>query len=170
MGVLASPSSTIRARYRHIEDGFPRSISSSRPVDISTSINPYRARFPELDLFIEAGWHIELGKVVSSSVAQKTKLIRVCYVFVSCFVFVTLVLLSWPSMFLSVFVYFLHCNVVLLSKLYCLAVLVIFGIVSFYRYCPVFLTVLLEIIIIVIWPLKFMDDLHIIQTFSKHLK
>ena len=79
MGVLASPSSTIRARYRHIEDGFPRSISSSRPVDISTSINPYRARFPELDLFIEAGWHIELDKVVSSSVAQKTKLIPNIY-------------------------------------------------------------------------------------------
>ena len=33
------------------------------------SINPYRARFPELDLLIEAGWHW------SSSVAQKTKLI-----------------------------------------------------------------------------------------------
>ena len=48
---------------------------SSRPVDMSTLINPYRARFPELDLFIEAGWHIELEKLVSSSVAQKTKLI-----------------------------------------------------------------------------------------------
>ena len=81
MRVLASPSSTFRARYRHIEDGFPRSISSSRPVDISTSINPYRARFPELDLFIEAGWHIELDKLVSSSVAQKTKLIRNVYAF-----------------------------------------------------------------------------------------
>ena len=41
---------------------------SSRPVDISTSINPYQARFPELDLFIR-GWltyraretRIELG-------------------------------------------------------------------------------------------------------------
>ena len=83
VGVLDSPSSTIRARYRHIEDGFPRSISSSRPVDISTSINPCRARFPELDLFIEAGWHIELGKVVSSSVAQKTKLIRFFFFSVS---------------------------------------------------------------------------------------
>ena len=75
MRVLASSSSTIRARYRHIEDGFPRSICSSRPVDISTSINPYRARFPELHLFIEAGWRIELDKLVSSSVAQITKLI-----------------------------------------------------------------------------------------------
>ena len=76
MGVLDSPSSTIRARYRYIEDGFPRSICSSRPVDISTSRNPYQARFPELDLLIEGGWHIELDKLVSSLVAQKIKLTR----------------------------------------------------------------------------------------------
>ena len=76
VGVLASPSTTIRARYRHIEYGFQRSICSLRPVDISISINPYWARFPEVDLFIEAGWHIKLDKLVSSSVAQIIKLIQ----------------------------------------------------------------------------------------------
>ena len=76
VGVLASLSATIRVRYRHIEDRFQRSICSSRPVDISISINLYRARFSEVDLFIEAGWHIKLDKLVSSLVAQIIKLIQ----------------------------------------------------------------------------------------------
>ena len=62
------------------------------------------------------------------------------------------------------FVYFVHYSVVLLSQLYCLAVLVIFSVVvSFKRYCAVLLTVLFEIVI-VSDLLKVIDDLHIIQT------
>ena len=62
------------------------------------------------------------------------------------------------------FVYFVHYSVVLLSQLYCLAVLVIFSVVvSFKRYCGVLLTVLFEIVI-VSDLLKIIDDLHIIQT------
>ena len=62
------------------------------------------------------------------------------------------------------FVYFVHYSVVLLSQLYCLAVLVIFSlVVSFKRYCAVLLTVLFEIVI-VSDLLKIIDDLHIIQT------
>ena len=62
------------------------------------------------------------------------------------------------------FVHFVHYSVVLLSQLYCLAVLVIFGVVvSFKRYCSVLLTVLFEILI-VSDLLKIIDDLHIIQT------
>ena len=67
-------------------------------------------------------------------------------------------------MLISVFVYFVHYSVVLLSQLYCLAVLVIFSVVvSFKRYCAVLLTVLFEIVI-VSDLLKVIDDLHIIQT------
>ena len=68
-------------------------------------------------------------------------------------------------MLISVFVYFVHYSVVLLSQLYyCLAVLVIFSVVvSFKRYCAVLLTVLFEILI-VSDLLKIIDDLHIIQT------
>ena len=62
------------------------------------------------------------------------------------------------------FVYFVHYSVVLLSQLYCLAVLVIFSVVvSFKRYCAVLLTVLFEIVI-VSDLLKIIDDLHITQT------
>ena len=62
------------------------------------------------------------------------------------------------------FVYFVHYSVVLLSQLYCLAVLVIFSVVvSFKRYCAVLLTVLFEIVK-VSDLLKIIDDLHIIQT------
>ena len=62
------------------------------------------------------------------------------------------------------FVYFVHYSVVLLSQLYCLAVLVIFSVVvSFKRHCAVLLTVLFEIVI-VSDLLKIIDDLHIIQT------
>ena len=68
-------------------------------------------------------------------------------------------------MLISVFVYFVHYIVVLLSQLYyCLAVLVIFSVVvSFKRYSAVLLTVLFEIVI-VSDLLKIIDDLHIIQT------
>ena len=67
-------------------------------------------------------------------------------------------------MLISVFVHFVHYSVVLLSQLYCLAVLVIFSVVvSFKRYCAVLLTVLFEIVI-VSDLLKIIDDLHIIQT------
>ena len=66
MRVLASPSSTIRARYRHIEDGFPRSISSSRPVDISDQFgflgNRARYDFIELDMSTGLDKQIDLGK------------------------------------------------------------------------------------------------------------
>ena len=62
------------------------------------------------------------------------------------------------------FVHFVHYSVVLLSQLYCLAVLVIFSVVVlFKRYCAVLLTVLFEIFI-VSDLLKIIDDLHIIQT------
>ena len=62
------------------------------------------------------------------------------------------------------FVYFVHYSVVLLSQLYCLAVLVIFSVVvSFKRYCAVLLTLLFEIVK-VSDLLKIIDDLHIIQT------
>ena len=62
------------------------------------------------------------------------------------------------------FVYFVHYSVVLLSQLYCLAVLVIFSVVvSFKRYCVFLLTVLFEIVK-VSDLLKIIDDLHIIQT------
>ena len=47
-------------------------------TELDTTLS-YRARFPELDLFFEAGWHIELDKLVSTSVAQKTKLIHETY-------------------------------------------------------------------------------------------
>ena len=64
-------------------------------------------------------------------------------------------------MLISVFVYFVHYSVVLLSQLYCLAVLVIFSlVVSFKRYCAVLLTVLFEIVI-VSDLLKIIDDLHL---------
>ena len=101
MTVLASPSSTIRARYRHIEDGFPRSISSSRPVDISTDQfsflgNRARYEFIKLDMSTVLGlsipssrpltfpgeqsknsyrarWLIELGDLSSSVFQEKKK-------------------------------------------------------------------------------------------------
>ena len=38
-------------------------------------------------------------------------------------------------------------------------------VISFYRYCPVLLTVLLEIIIVInSFKIRFIDDLHTIQT------
>ena len=80
VGVLDSSSSTIRARYRHMEDGFPRSIYLSRPIDnidfekqVPSSVS--WGRFVH-----EAGWHIELDKLVSSPVAQITKLIQISFI------------------------------------------------------------------------------------------
>ena len=54
---------------------------------------------------------------------------------------------------------------------YCLAVLVIFSVVvSFNYHCPVLLTVLLEIIMVIDSFLKNSNDLHVIQTLKYEIR
>ena len=90
-----SSSSITIFTYERVR-GLELGIDKSRPVDISSSINSCRARLPRKLNWsftssprkserpraryrqIEAGWHIELDKLVSSSVAQITKLIPNC--------------------------------------------------------------------------------------------
>ena len=96
--IISISRNTYRARFPEVD-------LFMRPVDISSSINSYSARLPRklnwsgirlvdsIDFdkpvsrsvswgrFVhEAGWHIELDKLVSSPVAQITKLIQISFI------------------------------------------------------------------------------------------